>query len=143
MAKSVVHYLCILILCWFTCDCTVNYTKDNKTRNNANRIMVDDLLKDYRKAYRPIIDSTQAVEIRMKFSLLAITDVNEKEQQLTAKGFFFLTWNDEFLTWNVTEYQVEEIIMDSSQIWVPDLGIFNSLHEFSLSETLKVLIFPD
>jgi hypothetical protein len=52
--------------------------KDNKTRNNANRIMVDDLLKDYRKAYRPIIDSTQAVEIRMKFSLLAITDVNEK-----------------------------------------------------------------
>lgn len=143
MAKSVVHYLCILILCWFTCDCTVNYTKDNKTRNNANRIMVDDLLKDYHKAYRPIIDSTQVVEIRMKFSLLAISDVNVKEQQLTAKGFFFLTWNDEFLTWNVTEYPVEEIIMDSSQIWVPDLGIFNSLHEFPLSETFKVLIFPD
>jgi hypothetical protein len=58
----------------------------------------------------------------MKFSLLAITDVNEKEQQLTAKGFFYLTWNDVFLTWNVTEYQVEEMIMDSSQIWVPDLG---------------------
>jgi hypothetical protein len=105
--------------------------------------MVDDLLKDYHKAYRPIIDSTQVVEIRMTFSLLAISDVNVKEQQLTAKGFFFLTWNDEFLTWNVTEYPVEEIIMDSSQIWVPDLGIFNSLHEFPLSETFKVLIFPD
>lgn len=59
--------------------------------------MVDDLLKDYHKAHRPIIDSTQAVEIRMKLSLLAITDVNEKEQQLTAKEFFILKWNDEFL----------------------------------------------
>jgi len=103
--------------------------------------MVDDLLKDYHKAHRPIMDSTQAVEAKIKFSLIAITDVNEKEQELTAKRFFFLTWNDEFLTWNVTEYQVEEIIMDSSQIWVPDLGIFYSLHEFPLSEISKVFIF--
>ncbi|XP_064624289.1 neuronal acetylcholine receptor subunit alpha-7-like [Lineus longissimus] len=78
------------------------------------------------------------------FSLYAdkIPDIDDKKQESTLACYLILQWKDKRLSWNATEHEgIDTLLFSSDQIWVPDIGLHNSLDaEYDLADKAKYRI---
>ena len=82
----------------------------------------------YNKFLRPVKNLTTRTDIHLSFSLIAIVNFNEVEETITVTGILPLSWRDEFLTWNATEFgNVEHIHVPQHLIWRPFVNLENSV----------------
>ncbi|XP_023333966.1 neuronal acetylcholine receptor subunit alpha-7 isoform X2 [Eurytemora carolleeae] len=94
------------------------------------RRLLDDLLENYNKLERPVINETEAVVLSFGLTLQQIIDVDEKNQILTTNIWLNLEWNDANLKWNASEYgNVADVRIPPKYIWKPDLLMYNSADE--------------
>lgn len=85
-----------------------------------------DILCDYQSSFRPVKHHTNTVEVKVRFSLKYIS-FDSLEETLTVHSWVALTWQDEFLPWNPTDYGgLTEIILESHEIWTPSMSLFNA-----------------
>ncbi|CAJ0958503.1 unnamed protein product [Ranitomeya imitator] len=68
--------------------------------------------------------------------------INEKDEELTTKGFMNLAWNDLRLTWDPKQYSgIETLRIPSDQVWKPDIVLMNNNDgEFDIALAVEVLI---
>ncbi|XP_046378340.2 neuronal acetylcholine receptor subunit alpha-7-like [Haliotis rufescens] len=86
----------------------------------------NDIIKNNNPKVRPVKNSSDTITVFLQLHLLSMSDFDEVTQTVTANGFFFLTWKDEFLTWNASEYGgVGEISPDYGMVWRPYITIRN------------------
>ena len=75
----------------------------------------------------------------LTFSLSSIQDLDSVTQKLSLVGSLFVTWKDEFLTWNKTEFGgVDAIIVYQNEVWRPALSLgwpLDTLSEVGLPTT--------
>lgn len=77
---------------------------------------------------RPSIDPLQAVNLSLTLSINSIVNVNEIDGTLTTRLTLQMKWFDFSLAWNISTFNgISQIQMMSSDIWTPDLIIYNSL----------------
>ncbi|XP_046545746.1 acetylcholine receptor subunit beta-like [Haliotis rubra] len=81
------------------------------------------IFKNYNKHVLPgEIDEAVNVSVDVKLSYLVGLD--EKHQMLSLGMYFNITWVDEALSWNETEFPgLQEIIVPDKQIWLPQIAI--------------------
>ena len=66
----------------------------------------------------------------MRFSLQQIIDLDEKNQILTSNVWLDLTWKDAYMMWNTSDYNnITDIRLTPSDLWRPDLLLYNSANE--------------
>ncbi len=63
-----------------------------------------DLLIDYNRMTRPVLDQNSSMEIQMYIELVAITELDMKEEALSIYVYQTLIWKDELLVWNPDDY---------------------------------------
>jgi hypothetical protein len=52
--------------------------------------------------------------------------LNEISEKLTTTGYLSITWKDQYLTWNASNYgSIEYIIYPQDAIWKPDISLQN------------------
>ncbi|XP_063281398.1 neuronal acetylcholine receptor subunit alpha-7-like [Pelobates fuscus] len=94
------------------------------------RRLYRDLLRNYNRLERPVVNDSQPLLVELQLSLLQIIDVDEKNQVLITNAWLQIYWNDFYLTWDQSEFPgVQTLRFPSDQIWVPDILLYNSADE--------------
>ncbi|XP_065349725.1 acetylcholine receptor subunit alpha-like isoform X1 [Cloeon dipterum] len=89
--------------------------------------LYDDLLSNYNKLVRPVVNVTDALTVRIKLKLSQLIDVNLKNQIMTTNLWVEQSWYDYKLTWDPREYGgVEMLHVPSDHIWRPDIVLYNN-----------------
>jgi len=89
--------------------------------------LYDDLLSNYNKLVRPVINVTEAVTVRLKLKLSQLIDVNLKNQIMTTNLWVEQYWYDYKLQWDPSEYGgVDMLHVPSDHIWRPDIVLYNN-----------------
>lgn len=88
--------------------------------------LYDDLLSNYNKLVRPVVNVSDALTVRIKLKLSQLIDVNLKNQIMTTNLWVEQTWYDYKLKWEPKEYGgVEMLHVPSDHIWRPDIVLYN------------------
>ncbi|XP_068089674.1 neuronal acetylcholine receptor subunit alpha-7-like isoform X1 [Hyperolius riggenbachi] len=94
------------------------------------RKLYRELLRNYNRLERPVMNDSQPLLVELQLSLLQIIDVDEKNQVLITNAWLQIYWNDVYLQWDQNEYPgVQTLRFPSDQIWVPDILLYNSADE--------------
>uniref|UniRef100_T1GBX2 Neurotransmitter-gated ion-channel ligand-binding domain-containing protein n=1 Tax=Megaselia scalaris TaxID=36166 RepID=T1GBX2_MEGSC len=102
--------------------------------------LYDDLLSNYNKLVRPVVNVTDALTVRIKLKLSQLIDVNLKNQIMTTNLWVEQSWYDYKLKWDPKEYGgVEMLHVPSDHIWRPDIVLYNNYNSFfwSMSYTCQ------
>ncbi|OPJ79621.1 hypothetical protein AV530_001577 [Patagioenas fasciata monilis] len=81
-------------------------------QGESQRRLYRELLKNYNRLERPVVNDSQPLVVELQLSLLQIIDVY---------------WVDVYLSWDQYEYPgVQNLRFPVDQIWVPDILLYNS-----------------
>lgn len=109
-----------LLICFFYCLFAAS------TSNPDAKRLYDDLLSNYNKLVRPVVNVTDALTVRIKLKLSQLIDVNLKNQIMTTNLWVEQSWYDYKLQWEPKEYGgVEMLHVPSDHIWRPDIVLYN------------------
>lgn len=90
--------------------------------------LFEELFKNYNKNIRPVIaGENDAVQLSAGMTLQQILEVDEEQGTLKTSVWMSYDWHDRFLTWNHSVYPMSEIRVPSEDIWTPDLEVYNSI----------------
>lgn len=84
------------------------------------------LFRNYNKNNRPVYNISENVLLKygLEISNLVYFDQKAENIELTVKNT--LVWTDEYLKWNLTEGNPKYIIVNSNEVWLPDLELYNA-----------------
>lgn len=116
-AFSFIVFSCIL--CFVFC----------QTGDNLKNLVTDLFTTNkYNKYVRPSKSQSavSSTDVHVSFFLAGISELNEISEKLTTTGYLSITWNDQYLTWNASNYgSIEYIIYPQDAIWKPDISLQN------------------
>ncbi|XP_013164634.1 PREDICTED: acetylcholine receptor subunit alpha-like [Papilio xuthus] len=88
--------------------------------------LYDDLLSNYNKLVRPVVNTTDVLRVCIKLKLSQLIDVNLKNQIMTTNLWVEQSWYDYKLRWEPREYGgVHMLHVPSDHIWRPDIVLYN------------------
>ncbi|XP_066152609.1 acetylcholine receptor subunit alpha-like isoform X1 [Euwallacea fornicatus] len=89
--------------------------------------LYDDLLSNYNKLVRPVVNVSDALSVKIKLKLSQLIDVNLKNQIMTTNVWVEQSWYDYKLKWNPRDYgNVDMLHVPSDNIWRPDIVLYNN-----------------
>ncbi|XP_067005952.1 acetylcholine receptor subunit beta-like 2 isoform X2 [Anabrus simplex] len=89
--------------------------------------LYDDLLSNYNRLIRPVINNTETLTVWLGLKLSQLIEVNLKNQVMTTNVWVEQKWVDYKLSWNPEEYGgVEMLYVPSEHIWLPDIVLYNN-----------------
>ncbi|CAB3381709.1 Hypothetical predicted protein [Cloeon dipterum] len=89
--------------------------------------LYDDLLSNYNKLVRPVMNTSDVLRVCIKLKLSQLIDVNLKNQIMTTNLWVEQSWYDYKLQWDPREYGgVQMLHVPSDHIWRPDIVLYNN-----------------
>ncbi|XP_071092612.1 neuronal acetylcholine receptor subunit beta-3-like [Haliotis cracherodii] len=124
VSMEVLCRFCLGVIIFVTVTVTANPTsKDVQNVLNFLQNKVD-------RRLRPVSNQSKPVGVSLTFHILTITDFDEVDQKLSCTGWMDISWTDEFMTWNETEYNgIRQVYPPSDSHWLPFLAVVNSFEE--------------
>ncbi|XP_070491150.1 acetylcholine receptor subunit alpha-like [Chironomus tepperi] len=139
--------MCIIVkkwnhhwLLWFLSALVVNSAVAG---NPDAKRLYDDLLSNYNKLVRPVVNTSDVLRVCIKLKLSQLIDVNLKNQIMTTNLWVEQSWYDYKLRWNPTEYgNVQMLHVPSDHIWRPDIVLYNNADgNFEVTLATKATIY--
>uniref|UniRef100_A0A1B0CM19 Acetylcholine receptor n=2 Tax=Lutzomyia longipalpis TaxID=7200 RepID=A0A1B0CM19_LUTLO len=88
--------------------------------------LYDDLLSNYNKLVRPVVNTSDVLKVCIKLKLSQLIDVNLKNQIMTTNLWVEQSWYDYKLRWEPKEYGgVQMLHVPSDHIWRPDISWYD------------------
>ncbi|XP_067670846.1 neuronal acetylcholine receptor subunit alpha-6-like [Haliotis asinina] len=114
--KVVACVLCLLLL-----------LKSSRGQDDHHVLRLhNDIIMNNNPNVRPVKNGSATVAVSLELHLVSMSNFDEVTQTVTANGFLLVSWKDEFLTWNASEYGgVREITPDYGKIWRPYITVRN------------------
>ncbi|XP_033729215.1 acetylcholine receptor subunit beta-type acr-3-like, partial [Pecten maximus] len=111
---------------------------------NKETELLEHLFTGYNTHARPVTNSSSPVVVDVSF-FISSYEIAEETQELLTIGWFSLTWKNELLAWNVSEYPVSHIVVSPSMVWLPSVTVINSNDDRNgiLKSISSVQIFSD
>ncbi|XP_030764605.1 acetylcholine receptor subunit alpha-like [Sitophilus oryzae] len=125
-----------LLLCVLICYGAVTGNPDAKR-------LYDDLLSNYNKLVRPVVNTSDVLRVCIKLKLSQLIDVNLKNQIMTTNLWVEQSWYDYKLRWEPKEYGgVHMLHVPSDHIWRPDIVLYNNADgNFEVTLATKATIY--
>nr|QQH14664.1 nicotinic acetylcholine receptor alpha 8 subunit [Blattella germanica] len=116
----------VLIFC-----CVLTLSSGHKAMSyEANpdaKRLYDDLLSNYNRLIRPVINNTETLTVWLGLKLSQLIEVNLKSQVMTTNLWVQQKWIDYKLSWDPEEYGgVDMLYVPSEHIWLPDIVLYNN-----------------
>ncbi|XP_048740681.1 neuronal acetylcholine receptor subunit beta-3-like [Ostrea edulis] len=83
------------------------------------------LLHGYSKKIRPVLDQSKSVDMAVSLWISSINDVIVVEQKMVVSAYVQVTWRDERLSWNATQWGIHTMQFIQGDLWIPDLVLMN------------------
>ncbi|XP_030748899.1 acetylcholine receptor subunit beta-like 2 isoform X2 [Sitophilus oryzae] len=110
----------------FFLNCCYAEVKHIEANPDAKRLY-DDLLSNYNRLIRPVINHTETLTVWLSLKLSQLIEMNLKNQVMTTNLWVVQKWNDYKLRWDPEEYGgIEMLYVPSEHIWLPDIVLFNN-----------------
>ncbi|CAG9764360.1 unnamed protein product [Ceutorhynchus assimilis] len=107
--------------------CIISILTSGSCGNPDAKRLYDDLLSNYNKLVRPVVNVSDALSVKIKLKLSQLIDVNLKNQIMTTNVWVEQSWYDYKLKWNPTDYgNVDMLHVPSDNIWRPDIVLYNN-----------------
>ncbi|XP_043257916.1 acetylcholine receptor subunit alpha-like isoform X5 [Colletes gigas] len=105
--------------------------------------LYDDLLSNYNKLVRPVVNTSDVLRVCIKLKLSQLIDVNLKNQIMTTNLWVEQSWHDYKLRWEPKEYGgVHMLHVPSDHIWRPDIVLYNNADgNFEVTLATKATIY--
>nr|ALE66018.1 acetylcholine binding protein [Cupiennius salei] len=104
----------------------------------SERELRRDIFRDYDKLVRPVRRPTSIISVKISLSPLSLRSMNEKEQRITLESWIMMTWTDEYLQWNPSEYDnITELHIFPTEIWKPDIALYTSFTDSSFFPVVR------
>ena len=106
------------------------------------RLHKDLLVSDrYSKQVRPVLQRNESVFLTFHtFHLYCIMDLDEKSQVMKTSGWLTISWKDQLLTWNSSDYDgIEQTLISQDNVWKPDIVVNNAVDTLSKAMGFKEL----
>ncbi|XP_052225346.1 neuronal acetylcholine receptor subunit alpha-7-like isoform X2 [Dreissena polymorpha] len=88
--------------------------------------------QNYNMKIRPLKDQLMVMDIHVDFNLNSIIEFDEANGALKTAGYLVLSWTDEYLQWDSTDFNgTESIFLPQDNIWKPDISLKNSVNSFT------------
>lgn len=129
-----------MALCWTV---IVLFMVSGSCGNPDAKRLYDDLLSNYNKLVRPVVNVTDAVTVRLKLKLSQLIDVNLRNQIMTTNLWVEQFWYDYKMRWDPDEYGgVDMLHVPSDHIWRPDIVLYNNADgNFEVTLSTKATLF--
>ncbi|XP_052078203.1 neuronal acetylcholine receptor subunit beta-4-like isoform X1 [Mytilus californianus] len=105
---------------------------------NVETLLLKDILdnRDYNKYMRtPTVNKSEPIQVEIEIALNTIHSLDMKNQILTTSFGIKMSWTDEFLTWNKSDYgETNAITAPISKIWTPDVLLTNYADKSNIFE---------
>jgi hypothetical protein len=85
------------------------------------------LFKEYNRYRKPVMNITSHVPFWLILSLFSIEKVDEKSQTFSSVILKGYGWRDEYLRWNISEFETEFLRVPAEKVWVPSICGLNEL----------------
>lgn len=97
------------------------------TNSSFEHLIRADLLDNYDIKVRPVLRGKKEVNVQFALRISRLVKVDNQEQLLILDTWVIQKWDNEFLTWNSSDYgDVDRVHFAPSEIWVPDIALFNN-----------------
>ncbi|CAN9506235.1 unnamed protein product [Ophioblennius macclurei] len=105
------------------CDRYCNYTQVTDKLRLAER-------KDLLTTSRPVQDHSVLTYVYLEMSITSILNVKEKDQIFLSHIWLYMSWNNQFVTWNPEDFcGIDHVIVPSDALWKPDIIIEEMLEK--------------
>uniref|UniRef100_K1R8K6 Neuronal acetylcholine receptor subunit alpha-6 n=1 Tax=Magallana gigas TaxID=29159 RepID=K1R8K6_MAGGI len=84
----------------------------------------------YDESLRPASNQVSPTDLKVSFNLLSINKLDELEEKLVTTAYLTLSWKDEFLIWDTTEFRINKLTLPQNWVWKPDFVLKNGFTEF-------------
>ncbi|XP_072014713.1 neuronal acetylcholine receptor subunit alpha-9-like [Amphiura filiformis] len=115
--------------------------------SNYQLHLMEHLMDNYGRGYaRPVYDSQTPTKIIFRCLLGELIEMDTRQQKLTVSAYLKMTWTDEFLTWNSSEWgNITSLHIPAHAIWFPDLSLYNNVDKgwMSLPTGMHLVAYPD
>ena len=82
----------------------------------------------YDKTIRPVLNWTTLTKVNVHLQIIAILDFNDVEETIAMTVILELSWVDEFLTWNASEFgNLSHISVPQNDVWKPYIVLENAV----------------
>ncbi|XP_061493511.1 acetylcholine receptor subunit gamma [Rhineura floridana] len=114
------------------------------SRNQEEKLL-NDLMANYDRNFRPAKDERDIVDISLKLTLTNLITLNERDEALTTSVWLELIWKDYRLQWNADHYDnIQCLRIPSTKVWLPDIVLENNIDGvFEVALYANVLVSPD
>lgn len=93
--------------------------------NNEKQLRTQ-LLQNYNKETRPVINLNNSVNMKIGIQIRNIEYFDQVSETIGLNMWITQQWYDQYLTWNTSQYDINYINMNSDEIWLPDLELYNA-----------------
>ncbi|CAJ0597608.1 unnamed protein product [Cylicocyclus nassatus] len=116
----------------------------NKTYSEYQTALEKAIFSNYVNTRRPVRNVSQPVEVSIHFHIVHVS-INQEEQTMTVHGHLYMTWYDEYLGWDVNDFNGIRITRCSKwRVWQPKIKVANSVagiySAFEISSHAHVLV---
>ena len=84
------------------------------------------LFNNYVNTERPVKIFSNNIKLKYGIEIKSLEKFDQKGENIEFNLWITQLWNDEYLKWNVSEYKYKHLSVQSNQIWIPDLELYNS-----------------
>ena len=103
-----------------------NNQKEVISKNNIEKELRKYLFEDYDNNYRPVINYTDNINVNFTLNINSLEKFDQISEKVKFNMDMTYVWYDEYLKWNLDDYNIEYLNIGSEPIWKPDLELYNS-----------------
>ncbi|XP_054707560.1 neuronal acetylcholine receptor subunit alpha-7-like [Uloborus diversus] len=91
-----------------------------------------ELFQNYDKLVRPVKKPSTSIPFSVDLAPLQLNAVDEYNQVIVLDSWMKLKWSDEFLKWDLDDYNITSLRLPASEVWKPDLALYTGTPDTSL-----------
>ncbi|XP_072024572.1 neuronal acetylcholine receptor subunit alpha-10-like isoform X2 [Amphiura filiformis] len=98
---------------------------------NSLLLLTEHLMDHYGRGFsRPVFHQSDLSSVSIKMTFDELQELSTRKESITVSTLAQMSWTDEYLKWNVTQYDgVSSITLPVSAIWHPDITLLESVDE--------------
>ena len=97
--------------------------------NNTETRLRDYIFTNYNSQNRPVLNYSDSVTSSFGVELMSLEEFDQVGEKVKFNFHMKFTWYDEFLRWNLSEYNFKYLNINPEFLWRPDLELYNSANK--------------
>ncbi|XP_054706148.1 neuronal acetylcholine receptor subunit alpha-7-like [Uloborus diversus] len=98
----------------------------------SERDLRREIFENYDKLVRPVKSPSTSIQFSVNLTPLQVKEVDEYNQFIVLDSWMVMKWTDDYLKWDLADYNISVLRLPASEVWKPDLSLYSATPDTSL-----------